>query len=393
MSSRCSTRVARRGALALLMVLALTPGVNGQDVVPDRSDWTRLVDLYLSGQREEAIASLLRAPHDRLRRNAARAIDDWRDTGRSNAGAAAERQGAIRRLQASALLPLELLLEIEGPTVRSDGLAMLETIARIAWERLASFESATAVRTDPHDGQQVRTFRRWWRIAVLQYFASTGRYAEYAREVAVFGASSDDADAAADFHFLRGLRAETIARLAGESSIGSSSRIEAPIPRLVGARANLGDAGREYRRALELSPSHAEARLRLARVHLESGRRDEAMQSLAPLLSEPCRDTVCALAFLFLGELHDLADDLPAAAAAYVRASSVTDVRQTALLALMQLAARRGEDASAFGLTARFTVGDGTVPRDGPDAWGRYLVGRRIDSLAVRSRLREALLP
>ena len=72
----------------------------------------------------------------------------------------------------------------------------------------------------------------------------------------------------------------------------------------------MDEAGKAYRRALELAPDDSEITLRLARVALERNRLDEAERVLAPLLPDPCRDATCGLAHLFAGELHEARHDL-----------------------------------------------------------------------------------
>ena len=72
----------------------------------------------------------------------------------------------------------------------------------------------------------------------------------------------------------------------------------------------MDDAGKQYRRALELMPGDREATLRLARVAIERDRLDDAERLLAPLLSQPCRDAVCGLAHLFAGEVHEGRKDM-----------------------------------------------------------------------------------
>ena len=166
-----------------------------------------------------------------------------------------------------------------------------------------------------------------------------------------------------------------------------------PTSRLRGIGMRLDEAQRAYRRALEAVSSHQEARLHLGRVELERKRPADAIRMLANLRVTPCRAVLCGLAWLFTGESHEATGDWGAASTAYAQASTVQALRQSALVALMQVALRRDAPRQAFELTKQFTSGSPLTRVDGPDAWSEYLTGRRADCDAVLVPLREALLP
>ena len=81
------------------------------------------------------------------------------------------------------------------------------------------------------------------------------------------------------------------------------------------------------------------------------------------------------------------------AATAYAHAASLTDVRQSALLALMQLAVRSRDVATSTSLIGQFVERTPLAAVDGPDAWSVYLRGRRQNVTAVLRPLREAMVP
>ena len=166
---------------------------------------------------------------------------------------------------------------------------------------------------DGASSAQVRQFRTWWRLAFVQHLIASGRFRDVPREAAAVHPPEEDAEAVAALALLRGVALETRARLADEAPTGTAAVSMRRLP--VASRTGpmliaMDDAGKQYRRALELLPGDREATLRLARVAIERDRLDEAERLLAPLLSQPCRDAVCGLAHLFAGEVHEGRKDM-----------------------------------------------------------------------------------
>ena len=148
-----------------------------------------------------------------------------------------------------------------------------------------------------------------------------------------------------------------------------------------------------YRRALAATPAHREARLHLGRVLLERQQPQEAVRTLASLTRAPCLDAWCGQALLFIGEAHEAMAAPARAADSYARASSAVAVRQSAIVALMHLALRRGDVPAAHALTGQFISTAPLARLDAPDAWAIYIAGRRLDAEAVLAPLRRASLP
>ena len=365
------------------------------------NSWLGTVDNYLAGNNVAA-AAVLALPPQQVAQAARDAMEGWTSRVRAVAhspGALEERRLAIRRFQASALLPLEILLPLSVRDRVSDSMRPFEHIAIDAWERLADFE--TLQLDVPGDaGLEARErrirlerFREWWRTAFLQYLLNVRRHADFRQLAALAGVPARDPRAAAETLLLQGIYDETSSRLVPSAPSHPAAAMRMPESRLRAVNMALAEAITSYRRALERVPDHREARLRLGRALLDRDRADEALRTLEPLRAPRCDDSICALAALFAGEAHEAGGRRDEAGLAYARASSVLAVRQSALLALMQLAFRRGAPAAALGISGQFLGTSPLSTYDEPDAWSLYIAGRRTDAEAVLGPLREAVEP
>ena len=401
-----------RTGLAAVMCCVVAALANAQPPDPPASPWTRAIDAYLTG-RDDVVAATLRgvAPGE-LRVQARQAFDAWMARARAAAGgpkAVDERRLAIRRMQAAAALPLEIVSAISTRTRVSSAMDPYQEVAIDAWERLAEFEEMRlegpgAPNRAEREAQraQLQHFRTWWRIGVLQFLANVGRHRDFDRQAGQVRLPRDDNVMRAEFHFLEGMVEEHTARttravrttsnqgMTSQRYTPAGGRPESPLRVLA---LMLESAEKSYRRALEAVPAHEEARLRFGRVALDLRRPGDALTRLTPLLRTPCAAVTCGLAALFVGEAHDVRGDLADAATAYARASSVTEIRQSALVALAQLAVRRGDARAGAGLIGHFASGTPLSEQQGPDAWSIYLGGRRQNIGAVLEPLRGAILP
>jgi len=113
---------------------------------------------------------------------------------------------------------------------------------------------------------------------------------------------------------------------------------------------------------------------------------------LTPLASDRCSAVACGLAWLFIGEAREAGSTPAQAAAAYSRAAALLGTRQSALLALMNLAVRRGDVTAAYNLTAQLSVSSPLSSVEAADAWSVYVGGRRLDGEAVLAPLRGAAI-
>jgi len=388
----------RRAALLLILSIAAIPAVARSQ--PAR--WPDVIEAYLDGRVDEA-ARLLASSADTLTVDAQAALDAWTARARledDGPAPAAERRAAVRRVQASALLPLEVLVQLSSHVPVGETPGPLEVVATAAWERLSELESLRLDAPGDRDrrsrtegGLQLKRFRDRWQVAYLQYLVNGGRHRQARALVARLRLPPDDPVMRAEVRLLAGMPDEFAGRMVEESAIKSAVGSTVPVSRVRGIGLRLDEAARAYGQALAAIPSHREARLRLGRVQLERKRPAEAADTLAPLRTTPCRQVICGLAWLFTGEAYETSNRLNDASAAYAQASTALAVRQSALVALMQLSLRGGRPRQAFDLTSQFSAEWPLASLESPDAWSDYLAGRRADADAVLQPLREALLP
>jgi hypothetical protein len=380
--------------VVVALVLAVPAAAPARAADAPALEWTPVVDLYLDGRVSDAAAAVLARRPDEVTAAARTAFATWkREAGATPSNDA--RRVHRKRLQASAMLPLEILLAIRMPVPPSPRLSALALISQDAVEHLDAHERRVrGASSTPTSSGQPSSFRHWWRIGLLQFLVATGRYEDFRRQSDTFGSPADDDEAAAEHYFLRGLAAETQARLPEEASVGSGSRAEAATPRAPFIADALGDARREYARALALQPTHAEALLRLTRVNLEAGREDAARKAFATLATEPCATPTCGLAWLLLGQAAERTGDDGAASSAFAKAARVPFVSRAARISQLRLGVRGGAGEALMHLTDTFA--DGSAPHTRaprPDGWALYLSGQRIDGDLVTRRLSALVEP
>ncbi len=144
----------------------------------------------------------------------------------------------------------------------------------------------------------------------------------------------------------------------------------------------------EYRRAIAASPAHREAQLRLGRMLFENGQAAEALPHLAVAATRDCSSVLCGLGWLFLGDWHAKHGTAADARDAYLLASRVLDVRQSALVALLRLRLVESPGAAAE-LVRQFDANSMLARQQEPDAWSRYLASSPMGLPSLISALRE----
>jgi tetratricopeptide (TPR) repeat protein len=153
------------------------------------------------------------------------------------------------------------------------------------------------------------------------------------------------------------------------------------------ARHELQAAEELFRRAVELKPDFAEARLRLARVRGVLGRHEEAAKELRAWPAAGAELGLQYYAALFLGAEEEALGGLEAARVAYTRAAELFPTAQSPWLGLSELARRRGDRASALtALQRMFALSPIEAEREDP--WWNYHVAqaRNVDELLYAVR-------
>lgn len=330
--------------------------------------WADAVDAYAAGDSSaagalstlDAVAVLAQGRRD---------VSQWQAEG-SDIGR--------RRLRASAALALELgitHLDIPGDAGPASYIELGETSLR-ALER--GYGDADTER-----------FGALWRLAHLQLLLIGGQVTDVDARARRDDVERLPTSLRAEWHVARGIGFETASRM----SIGTTRVQQTPFgttaaPRQLWVDRNRRRAIDHYRAALEADGSHAETRVRLGRVLLESGQHEEARQHLERAASNRCQTAVCGFAWLFLGDWHMLHGTPEGARRAFARASSVLDIRQSALLGLLAatMASRPG---TASELTRQFDAQAMLGHQTAADAWSRYLAGYPFGVSTVGMALRE----
>ena len=356
--------------------------------------WERAVDGYLEGDLQPARRALA-LPPEVLASQANDRLETWMAD--ASDFRAEVRRRAVRRLQAAAACALELPqpLTMRG---RSGAALLLESIAHTALNVLAARERpgmATPADRKGRSRDEIRramaVFRGRWHVAYLQMLLNDRRMAE-AYAIAERIALPDGDRALPEAHYLRGLVFETNTRLIPNWQVPRADDLLPP-SRVPWINGQLGDAAGWYRRALDSSRFHQEARLHLGRVELERGHHARAIEMLQPLREQQVTTWIGGLAWLFTGASYVALGSLDDAQRAFDMASQVPDVWQSGRISLMQLALRRGDLAGAADTSSEFAAPHALRTENPPDAWLVYVSGRRQDDNAVLEPMREAILP
>jgi tetratricopeptide (TPR) repeat protein len=152
-------------------------------------------------------------------------------------------------------------------------------------------------------------------------------------------------------------------------------------------RRELALAEQSFRRAIALNQDDAEARLRLGRVLAQQQRHDEALVELGAA-GALARDAIQQyFVHLFAGQAAAELGQLDRASASFKRAATLYPDAQSPMVALSELAVRRGDRAAAAAaLQGLLMVSPDRSP--GSDPWWAYDVSYGRDANAVVGELR-----
>lgn len=342
--------------------------------------WTSAVDAYVEGRYTEAGLSIVRLDPSSAQAVVRSTGDGWLDEGTPH---------AARRLKAAAALCFELALAHastdDAPTPRA-----LLNAGREALRRLDAGQRRRRAESAGEAAWQSDRFAAIWRLNHLQYLLLTRQLPDVERAAQQSDLALLPAPLRPEWHVARGAGREAISRLWLEPDTRGS------MPTFIGSVAlsrtqwiegALDQAARHYRDALAADPDHPEAHLRLGRVLFERRRSEDARTHLERAASRPCREAVCGFAWLFLGELYTEQNDIGRARNAYLTASGVLDVRQSALVGMLRVSLRH-DPAVALGITRQFDADAMLGQQRGGDGWSRYLVGHTLRLHVVIDALR-----
>jgi len=194
----------------------------------------------------------------------------------------------------------------------------------------------------------------------------------------------------ADILFLSGCQREAFAAPRIHGAVAGATLMPGYSFDIGSDRAELRRAEEYFRRALTARPDFGEARLRLGRVLLLRGQGPEASIELhraAESAGVAADDQLLYYAHLLGGAAYEAIRRFDVARASYMKAAELYPAAQSPLLALSELATRRGERMAALReLQLVFALPQYAPERDDP--WWQYFTSQVRDADALVEKLR-----
>ncbi len=195
-----------------------------------------------------------------------------------------------------------------------------------------------------------------------------------------------------DILFLSGCQRETYAGSPIQTAVRSAVLPSGLMLNVDSERTELREAETLFRRALEIKPDHAEARLRHGRVLAVLGRHADAVVELRRAAEELAGTELEYDGALFLGAEEAALGNRDAARAAYKRAASLAPRAQSPLLALSELSRRDGDRPAALAAIERLFAFPDDDRSENDDPWWRYYVTQGRDAEELLDALRQPFL-
>ena len=192
-----------------------------------------------------------------------------------------------------------------------------------------------------------------------------------------------------DILFLSGTLRETYASSEIQSAAHSVPTIPGGFELGIGSvRTELRQAEGFFRRAVVHEPRMAEAHLRLGRVLALQGHDAEAIPELQQALTHLGDEELEYDGELFIGAAYEGLGRYGEAAAAYEQAASRFPGAQSPLIALSQLARRRGDRTAALAAMARLFALPSPADGDRQDPWWTYKTAQARNADELLENLR-----
>ena len=192
----------------------------------------------------------------------------------------------------------------------------------------------------------------------------------------------------ADLLFLSGCQRETYAAPAIQAATRAVSLPPGMTIAIESERAELRQAETFFRRALAKQADMAEAHLRLGRVLGLEGHHTEAAAELRQVLTSLPDDPLRYYGELFLGAEEEALGHFDAARDGFERAAALFPSAQSPLIALSELAKRRGDRAGALAAIDRLFKLPPAGHEERDDPWWSYHVAQARDADALLEALR-----
>jgi tetratricopeptide (TPR) repeat protein len=195
-----------------------------------------------------------------------------------------------------------------------------------------------------------------------------------------------------DILFLSGCQRETYAGAPIQTAVRSAV-LPTGVKMDVGSeRDELRDAEALFRRALEIKPDHAEARMRHGRVLALLGRHADAAVELRRAVEELTDMPLLYYAALFLGAEEEALGNRQAARSAYEHAMRLAPRAQSPLLAISQLERRSGDRPAALRAIERLFALPDEDRSEHDDPWWWYYVAQARDANDLLEVMRQPFL-
>ena len=195
-----------------------------------------------------------------------------------------------------------------------------------------------------------------------------------------------------DILFLSACQREVFAGAAIQTAVRSAVLPTGVTLNVGSDRAELREAEALFRRALEIKPDHAEARVRYGRVLGLMGKYPESALELRRAVADLTDQQMLYYAGLFLGAAEEALGNRDAARVSFEQAAALFPRAQSPLLALSQLARRHGDRGGALRAIDRLFALPDEDRSEHDDPWWWYYMAQARDADDLLEAMRQPYL-